>query len=696
MRFFLEPGSVALIGVTRQSGIGSYNNLEMMLRYGYRGKIFVVHPKVKEILGFETFEKVEDLPEVPDVAVISLGRDRVLRAFTQGLQKGIKRFIVISQGFADADEEGKRLQTELTRLAKKAGARVVGPNTMGIVNPFNGFTTAFVDIVKDPAPPPLSIVVQSGVFQVGYECFTDRMGKAFDIGNGCDVDFVDVLNFLEYDPDTRVIVLHMEGVKRGREFIETASRITRHKPVVVLKAGRSTAGARAAVSHTGSLVGEDAVLDAAFARGGILRVRNMIELKAVCRAFLSFSPLTGPRLGVVTATGACGIITADACEDYGLEPAPFPEAIREDLEDPHIRWHRLNNPVDIWPLGMVSGSFTDVFKRAVTGLFMDPQVDAVLGIAPALPSPLHKDLDMVSAVRDIRSASGIPKPLALWLYGGDQARQCEMLSGEPNAACFSTIDEAVIGLSAMWRHERSRQNREGKPDFPAVPTSSPAPRFTDVQQGLVVDDAVWKLLEHYGIGTAPGDVAGSLEDALEIADRAGYPAVLKILSPQWAHKSDWGGIRLDITSSEELGRAYSELQSLFQERTPSGCLDGILVQKQLTGTELILGIKKDPQFGAVLLVGMGGIYTEIMQDVARSLLPVSREEAKALLTGLRIYPVLEGSRGREGVNLSALVDNILALSRLALDHPEIIELDLNPVMANPMGCWCVDCRIVVG
>lgn len=696
MRLFFEPGSVVLIGVTRRMGTGSYNNVQMMLRYGYGGRVFVVHPKVKEIAGVEAFPDVEALPQVPDLAVISLGRDRVLPAFTKCLRKGIKRFVVISQGFADADEEGKRLQVELARLAEDASARVVGPNTMGVVNPFNGFSTAFVDILKDPCPPPLSMIVQSGVFQVGYECFTEGMGKAIDIGNGCDVDFVDVMEYLEQDPQTKVIVLHMEGVKRGRKFLQVASRIARSKPIVVLKTGRSVAGARAALSHTGSLVGEDAVLDAAFARGGILRVRNMLEMKAACRALLNFTPPVGPRLGVITATGACGIITADACEDYGLELAPFPETVRASLENPRIPWHRLHNPLDIWPLGMVTGSFVEVFTKGVAGLMSDPKVDAILGIAPVLPSPLHADLDMVGAVRELGSPRGIPKPLALWLYGGDQARQCALLAGVPNVACFSSIDEALLGLSALWRCETLRRSLEKTPDFPASPSVRLAPRFTTVESGVVAGNEAWRLLRDYGIPAAPGGVAGSLAHALEISKKTGYPVVLKIVSPQWVHKSDLGGIRLNVFSPVQLETAFAELLALFQRATPDGQLEGILVQKQMQGTELILGIKRDPQFGPVLLAGMGGIYTEVLKDVARSLLPLpAKEEALSLLRGLRGYPILEGIRGGVPADLSGLAQAMLCLSQLALEHPEINELDLNPVIVSPEGCWCVDCRIVL-
>jgi acetyltransferase len=695
MRSFFDPRSVVLIGVPRQSGIGAYNNLEMMLRFGYQRPLYLVHPKVPEILGHKTFKNVAELPEIPELAVISVGRERVLPVFIDCAHKGIRHVIVISQGFSDADERGKEFQKQLVEIAQEHGVRIVGPNTMGVLNVFDGFSTAFVDIPRDPSPPPLSLIAQSGVLQVGFETFLERVGKAIDIGNGCDADFVDMLEYFENDPQTQIIVIHMEGMRRGREFLRTAARIAHKKPIIIFKTGRSAAGAQAALSHTGSLVGEDALFDMAFDKAGLIRVRNMVELRAVCQAFLHFRPMSGPGLGVVTATGACGIMSADACEDHGLELAPFPESIRNDLENPHIAWHHLRNPVDIWPLGMVSGSFVDVLKRAVKGLMQDDQVDGVLTIAPVMSSPLHEDLNLLDVVRDIQATNVHHKPLAIWLYGDGAAHHGEVLNGEKDTACFASIDEAIMGLGATWRYQRFQKKEIREDDFPIISPGRSRPVSLPNQE-LIVDESAFALLEHCKIPFVPGSLAQDAPSAASIALELGYPVVLKIISPQWVHKSDWGGVRLNVATREELQNSYAELENLFRQRTPDGHLKGILVQKQIQGTELLFGIKKDPQFGPVLVVGTGGIYTEVFKDVTRSLIPVSRIDAEAMLQSLRIYPILEGIRGQKGTRLSTLVDVAQALSQLALDYPEIAELDLNPVMANAEGCWCVDCRIVLG
>ena len=685
---------MVLIGVSRQTGPGAYNNLEMLLRYGYRGRIYRVHPKVPEILGYRTQARVADLPEVPDLAVISLGRERVLPAFTECVAHGIKRVVVISQGFADADERGQELQAQLTVLAREHGARYLGPNTMGVLNPFAGFSTAFVDIPREASPAPLTMVAQSGVFQLGASLFTGRMGKAIDLGNAGDVDVVDVLEYLENDPQTRIIALHLEGIKRGREFLEVVARMVPQKPIIVLKTGRSAAGARAAQSHTGSLVGEDSVFELAFREAGVIRVRSLVELRASCRAFLQFRPMAGPRLGMVTATGAFGIMAADACSDYGLELAALPEKLR-DLEEDRIAWHQLHNPVDIWPLGMVSGSFTEVFRRAAVGLLASDQVDGVLGVGPVFTSPLHSDLDLAATVRQLLRDNAAHKPLALLLYGDEAAyrAQTRALAQEPDVVCYDTLEEAVLGLAATWRYHQIREHPPvGDLALPAAaavrPVALPA-------TGAVLGEAALALLRHYQIPVAPSLLTLNAAAAAAFAKETGYPVVLKIISPEWLHKSDLGGVRLQVGDEGQLTAAWQELLELFEVRSPEGNLEGILVQRQVQGIELLLGLKRDPQFGPVLVAGAGGIYTEVLKDIARAFVPLTRERARSMLASLKIYPILAGVRGQAGVNLEALLDLMLALSQLACDYPEIRELDLNPVVAGPRGCWCVDWRMVV-
>lgn len=715
MQRFLEPRSVVLVGTSRRTGSGAYNNLEVLLRFGYTGEIFVVNPTAGEILGRPTHAAVADLPTTPDLAVLSVGRDRVPAVFEQCVAKGIRRVVVISQGFADADDEGRRLQRELVDTARRTGTRVLGPNTMGLYNAFAGFTTAFLDTPRADPPPPLALVAQSGVLQVGPESWCGTVGKAIDVGNTSDVDFVDALEYLEHDPQTRVIALYLEGMPRGRRFLEVASRVARRKPIVALKSGRSSAGARAVASHTGSLVGEDAVFDAVLRRAGVVRVRTISELRAAGLALQRFAAPAGPRLAVVTATGAGGILVADACEDHGLTLAPLSPAVREALAVDRMAWYPVSNPADVWPLVMATGDFTGYLARAFGAFLRDDAVDAALGIVVCMDSPLHRDHDLVATARAISAANPHGKPVALWLYGsGAVAGAAAVNAAEiPNVACFETFDLGVAALGALHRvallraeAEESAATPTGRPALRTAagsavegtrPSDSPASPPEPLPPGQVLlGAAAERVLARYGIPVAASRLVDGADGAAAAAAELGYPVVLKLVSPQWVHKSDRGGVALDLRDEAAVRSACEALRARFADATPRGTLDGFLVQRQGAGLELLCGIKRDPQFGPVVAVGMGGIHAEIFRDTAHEPAPVTVADALRMLDRLRLAPLLRGARGRPPVDRTAVAAVLEALGRLALDHPDVAELDLNPLLAGPTGCLAVDARIVRG
>ncbi|MFP3867218.1 MAG: acetate--CoA ligase family protein [Desulfobacteraceae bacterium] len=692
MHALFSPASVALIGVPRQTGVGAYNGLEMLVRYGYQGKIFLVHPKATEILGFKAYPRILEVPEVPELAVIALGRDRVLPVLQDCLAHGIRWIIIISQGFADADAQGQQLQTQLVSEARRYGAHLLGPNTMGTMNAFGAFTTAFIDQVRDPNPPPVSLVAQSGAPQVGSESFIGPLGKAIDLGNAADLGFVDVLEFLEQDSETELIVLHMEGLTDGRKFLEVASRITRRKPIIVFKTGRSEAGARAALSHTGSLVGEDAVFTAAFARAGLVRVHSATELLDTVQAFRKLAPLKGPRLGVATASGALGIMAVDALSQEGLTLGRMAKTTRKMLEDKGPYWHRLHNPVDLWPIGMVSGDFIGCAEAALGGFLADPEIDGVVGLLPALSSPLHQDLLTTPKMINRLGPMRVGKPLVLSLYGDHQEQTCQDLAPVPGVACYFSVERAVAALGKLYHYHQAINtagtwsSAKPAPSRPRPPRPSPQP--------VLLGQAALEFLAAYDIPVLPSRLTQSDQEAVEAAEAYGYPVVLKVVSPQWLHKSDLGGVLLHLSGPEQVRQGFLRLQAAVECHTPGATLDGILVQKQVSGKELLLGIKQDATFGPVAVCGLGGIYTEILQDVAQNLAPVTVPQAQAMLLSLKAYPLLLGVRGDPPVDLERLAQAIADLSKLAVSEGDLQELDINPLITSPEGCWAVDARIV--
>ncbi len=456
MKPFVEPESVAIIGATRKNGPGTYNLVENMLQFGYQGRVFPVNPQADEILGLRTFPRIGDIGQAIDLAVINLPRDLVLKGIRECAAVGVKAVIVVGQGFADADEKGKGLQEEMVAIARENGMRILGPNTLGILNAFRPFTTSFMPLSREKAP--VGVICQSGIFFVGSGKFSGMMGKGIDIGNACDIGFVEALSYLGDDPDVRVIAIHMEGLMRGREFVSLASRITRKKPVVIFKTGQSEAGARAAVSHSGSMAGRYQIYKAALTQAGCTLITEDSQMRDAVRALLHLPPMRGNRIAVITVTGAGGIMATDALERYGLALAPLsPETL-----DPVARlsppWMPLGNPLDLWPAVMKHG-MQKVYPPALKALLADPAVDGVLCINVALRLPDYAFLDVSEELNQVVSGD---KPVVAWLYGENSEGIGEEIEKEGKIIPFQTIEGAVWALSVLRQRQAYLERISGR------------------------------------------------------------------------------------------------------------------------------------------------------------------------------------------------------------------------------------------
>jgi len=697
MHKFMDPASVALIGTPRRTGPGAFNNAEMMLRYGYRGRIYPVNPAGGDILGLKVYPALSEIPETVDLAIISVGRDRVPAAFEDCIRAGIGHVLIISQGFADADEPGRGLQDQIARRAREAGVRVLGPNTLGVVNNYVRFNTAFVEIPCPERFLPVSLIAQTGFIQVAAENMAWRnFGKAIDIGNACDLDVVDALEYMEDDPQTDVIVLHMEGLKRGSDFLETAGRISRKKPVIVLKTGRSMAGARAALSHSGSLVGEDHVFDAVFKRAGILRVLTSSEMKDAIHALAVLGEMQGPRIGVVTVTGAGGIMCADACEDYRLTFGTLPPGLAARLKRGIPDWIHVSNPLDIWPIGMIGGHYAESYSLCLAEFLKSDGIDGVLAVFPATDSPLHTDLKLEAAFAGARHEAGNSKPMAVWPYM-DVVPAIDRFEAIPGVACFDTIERAVRGLSYCHQYHRLKNRREPQPRRFAVDGAAASELAgKGKKEGVLVGQDALGLLACYGIPAAAGTEAKSLAALRAAAKGMKPPYVLKLAGRSFLHKSEWGGIVTGIGNLSELKAAREKIAANVRTKDAGAAIDAFQIQEQLAGKEILLGLKRDPVFGHVMAFGQGGIYTEVFRDVSREIVPVDGPTARTMIESLRIWPLLQGTRGEPGADIDGLVEIIERLSFFATENPDVAELDINPLMVSAAGCRAVDARILWG
>jgi len=695
MRIFLEPKSLVLIGASRKTGQGAYNGVEMMLRYGYSGKIYPINPKADEICGLKAYPTVAAVPEVADLATISVGRDHVIPAFNQCIEAGIRRVIIISQGFSDADKRGRELQEQITLLARGSGVRVLGPNTLGVTNNFRGLSTGFIDLPRPVKIPPVALIAQTGLLQVAPKEFSGcTWGKAIDIGNACDVDFVDALEYFGTDPEIRVIAVYMEGFLRARKFLEAASRISLTKPIIVFKTGRTAAGARAALSHTGSLAGEDEINDAAFRRAGIIRVKNVSEFRDAVHSFLKFDDLSGPRLGVLTPSGAAGIMATDACDDFGLTIGNLPENLAGKLKEGLPDWVHIGNPVDIWPVGMLGDGFSPAYKQALCGLLNSPEIDAVLALSLSMDSPLHKDIDIAAVVAEAGKETNNTKPVSMWIYGTAAAATVEKLEAVAQVACFDSVEQAVRGLSFVYRYHQLKGRRiPAQRTFPYDRKAADLLLAKGRQRKVLLGEDALDLLSIFGIPAASGKIVRNWREIETAAEAFSYPVVLKLSGEAFLHKSEWEGVVTDIRNKKELRGAWKKMKENVRLRNPKLKI-GFQLQEQAAGKELLLGLKLDPKFGHVLVCGLGGVYAEVFKDISRELVPVGRSEAEKMLSSLKIYPLLKGVRGEAGIDQEGMLEILERLSFLATCVPDITELDINPLMAAAGGCKAVDARII--
>jgi len=689
-----DPESVALVGVTSRSGKGSNNPLEVMLERGYQGKIYPVNPKGGTILGHRAYTSLLDVPEIPDVAVICAPRDTVPELFGQCCAKKVKLVIIVAQGFFDGDERGKLMQKEILKTAAKYGVRVLGPNTLGIVNNFNRFCTSFIRFMNPAAAA--GILCQSGVFVVGAPQIFSGIGLLIDTGNTTDIEFSELLGHIVRDPRLKVINLHMESLRDGPQFMQAAKDAVALKPVIIYKTGASPGGAIITSSHTGALAGEDRIFDTAFKQCGLLRVEDVEEMIDLNKVFTTFNGIKGNRVGVVSISGGAAIIAVDACSRYGLEIAKMSSSTEEQLSELFPAWAHCNNPVDMWPAGMFHG-YHNSYRRILEAFMEDPQMDAVICITGSF---LDKEGDFLDTTELIREIAGKypEKPVVAWTYGQrfqDYAREFEK---DNNVLYFYSIDRAARALSALYRYHHVIKKKERHPvSLPVNPGQAQVAKIlAGKTEGSLSQTDVFEILESYGIPVARWGKAKNIEEAVSLAEKIGYPVAMKVLSPDIIHKSDAGGVRLNIGNARQLEDAFTSMRREIELKHTGAPIDGVLIQEYLDkGTELLLGCKRDPQFGPVLAFGAGGVFTEIMNDISLRIPPLSEEETIDMIRETKVSKILAGARGATAVNLDVLTRCLTRLAQLALANPSISEMDINPLLAYADRVVALDARITL-
>ncbi|MDD4169743.1 MAG: acetate--CoA ligase family protein, partial [Desulfotomaculaceae bacterium] len=660
------PDCIALVGVTRRTGKGSLSPLEVLLKWGYQGRIYPVNRRGGSILGLQAYPSLLDVPEVPDLAVICAPRDAVLELLEACAAKGVKFVIITAQGFSDGDERGKLMQEEIHKISTRNNIRILGPNTLGIVNNFDHVCTSFTNLINPVKP--IGIVCQTGAFYLGAAQFCNGIGVLVDSGNTSDINVTDVLGHLARDPRLKVINIHMEGLRDGQKFMNAAKDATALKPVIIYKTGSSPAGSSAASSHTGSFAGEDRVFDAAFKQCGLLRAVDVEEISDLNKTFSTFNGIKGKHIGVISASGGTGVMAVDACARYGLEIAKISNSTYEQLDELFPEWAKCSNPVDMWPASMFHG-FQYSFGRILDAFLEDPQVDAVICMTS---SHLEKDEDFVDATGVIREIAGKypDKPVVACTFGGRYHDYALELEKDNNVVFYFTLDRAARALARLYQYHHLIKTRENQPVL--LPEHAGQSQVGKIiagnSKGNLSQTEALMLLEAYGIPVPRWDIARNVEEAVLAAEEISYPVTMKVLSMDINHKSDVGGVKLNIADSQQLKEAFTEMFREINKKQPGARIDGVVIQKFVNnkGTELLLGCKKDPQFGPVVAFGAGGIFTEIINDVVLRVPPLSKEDIINMINETKVSKILAGARGATAANLKLLTDILTSFIQLVM------------------------------
>lgn len=696
IQVMFNPKTIALIGATEKEGAVGRTILENLLRSKER-KIFPVNPHMDRVLNVETYPNIAGIPEHVDLAVVATPARSVPVVVEECGKAGVEGVVIISAGFKEIGKEGTQLENEIDRIRKKYGMRIMGPNCLGFVRPPLDFNATFLR--GRPPAGDIAFISQSGALGSAILDWAVSAGIGFSmfasLGSMIDVDFGDMIDFLGDDQATRSILIYMEGVGNARKFMSAARAFARRKPIIILKPGRYAESAKAVHSHTGAMAGDDAVYEGAFKRAGVVRVGEIAELFNAAQVLDSKRLPAGPRLAIVTSAGGPGVMATDALINLGGELAELSEESMKQLNTLLPPYWSKANPVDV-----LGDATVDRFAKAIAICLDDSMVDGVLIIY--VPMDSAPSTQLAQAVAD-SVKNGWKPVIATWMGAEDvrEGRQVFIDNSIPN---YDTPEEAIRTYVNMCRYKRDLDELYETPEelpakkAPAKDHLKELLRMALKEGRILLNEEESKdFLMTYGIPTTMVEFAHDPEAAISIADKMGYPIVIKVVSPDISHKSDVGGVVTGIDSSTALKEAYEKLIERVKERAPGATITGVAIQKMFTDIdyELILGSKKDKDFGSAILFGMGGTMAEFIKDFSIGLPPLNQTLAKMLMQDTKVYKMLQGFRGKPAADFEGLGEILVNFSNLVVDFPEIAEIDINPLAISNGKASALDARIII-
>ena len=695
-----NPRSVAIIGASDEEGTVGYALMKNFTEHDFEGKIYPVNIRKTEIHGLKAYQTVEQIPEPIDLAVIATPAKTVPDIVEQCGKAGVKGIIIISAGFKEIGPEGKALEDKILEIKKKYSLRIIGPNCLGVIRPSIKLNATFIS--KTPKPGNIAFISQSGALgsaildwaiheNIGFSNFVS-------IGSMIDVDFGDLIDYFGTDPKTRSILMYIEGLTDARKFMSATRHFARTKPIIVVKTGKYTESAKAAASHTGSLTGEDIIYDAAFKRAGIVRVDEIEDLFN-CAEVLGTQPLPkGPNLAIITNAGGPGVMATDALIAKGGKLAKLSQKTTEFLDSflPHY-WSK-GNPIDI-----LGDAKADRYKAVVEACLNDENVDGILIIYTA--QAVAEPVEIAKSIVELCKSRGYQNKTILTSFMGYGAvEEANRIFNENNIPTYSTPEQAIKTYHYMYQYKRNLELLYETPEELPVDVVPPKRSLMVIMRNVamenreILNEAEAKaFLEYYNFPVVKTKVAQTEDEAATIASQLGYPVVLKILSPQIIHKTDAGGVALDIKSETEVRDTFNRLIEKAKEYNPDAEILGVTVQPMIKkqGYEVIIGAKTDPLFGPVILFGMGGVGVELFKDFAIGIPPLNQTLVRRMMEETKVYQLLKGYRNVPPANIKLLEEIIVRFSQMLVDFPQLKEVDINPLFINEKEAFAIDARIVI-
>ncbi len=696
MKELLSPNSVAVIGASNDETKLGGMLVKNMLNAGFKGKLYPINPKGGEIMGLKAYPSVTDVGEPIDLAVVAVKAALVEGEVRKMKEAGIKYAAILTAGFKEDSPEGAELEKKLVQAAKESGVRFLGPNCFGLMCAGKGVNATFTYML--PKTGNISIFSQSGA--VGSSIIdwavANQMGLAHFVtfGNKADIDEADILEEIAEDPETKVIGMYCEGISDGEKFVQAVENMSVKKPIVIFKSGRTQAGSAAASSHTGSLAGSDAVNNVIFNKLNIFRALDLDEMFDALGVFSTCSPMKKDGIAIITNAGGLGVMSADAAFDAPhINAVKFSDETIAEIKRRVPTVAGLTNPIDVR-----GDAKPEYFREVINIVTKDPNVGGLV----IMGSPLDTaDLEAVAKII-VEMRDDIPVPTTVCFAGGSKCDRANAILKEGRVPTYPTPDRAVRALSILRRYTIRKDEKQDPLKVPAISGRAVSEKIIakvrSEGRGSLTEAEGKEIFAAYGIPTPGEALVRCADDAASACDKIGYPVVMKIVSPDIQHKTDVGGVVVGVKDSAEAVAAYNRIMESCTKAAPNARIDGVSIQQMVSGQEVILSMIRDPQFGPVISFGLGGIYVEILREISQAHVPMTEQQLDEMIKSTKAYKLMSGARGLPEADIESMKDVIKRMVLIALENPEIHELEINPVIVGlkGKGCWAVDalCTLV--